>query len=176
MQLFNGDRPIVHWCNVIMVRVGCNSNDSKHVRWNKAVVQSLEKTWSNTTHARLITFNISSCLSLESKKTWSKLGHVFFRGSHRFCSIIVEILCHCNDDDVQVCLGGLARQGEDADLRIPRGRGAASEPRPRLHFRSGSSQEEPDIEGSVTKKKKNQTKREVFQISDNGRILQVKLW
>ena len=62
----------------------------------------------------------------------------------------MEILCHCNDDDVQVCLGGLARQGEDADLRIPRGRGAASEPRPRLHFRSGSSQEEPDKEGSLS--------------------------
>ena len=55
----------IHWCNVIMVRVGCNSNDSKHVRWNKAVVQILEKTWSNTTHAWLITFNISFCLSLD---------------------------------------------------------------------------------------------------------------
>ena len=28
----------------------------------------------------------------------------------------------------------------------------------------------------VAQVKKNQTKREVFQISDNGRILQVKLW
>ena len=80
-----------------------------------------------------------------------------------------------NDDDVQVCPGGLARQGEEADLRIPRGRGAASEPRPRLHFRSGSSQEEPDKEGSLS----NQTKPDNEGSLSNGamrNLCRIAIW